>query len=181
MSGNFVNARSDLQNIANAETAGVDFQVDWSHEVGPGNLSASLVGSYLDQFTEVPAPGQILDRKGKISNTGALGSSLGGSYPEWKLLTTINYEWGPVKAGLRWQHIAGMTNFNNAAAKIPAIGYFDLIGSWNITDYATLHATVNNVMDQLPPTYTPSVQGNTDPSTYDVLGRRYTIGLTLKY
>jgi iron complex outermembrane receptor protein len=37
------------------------------------------------------------------------------------------------------------------------------------------------VMDELPPTYSPSVHGNTDPSTYDVLGRRYTIGLTAKY
>jgi len=36
-------------------------------------------------------------------------------------------------------------------------------------------------MDEQPPFYTPSVQANTDPSTYDVLGRRYTIGLTARF
>ena len=28
---------------------------------------------------------------------------------------------------------------------------------------------------------TPNVQANTDPSTYDVLGRRYYVGLTAKF
>jgi outer membrane receptor protein involved in Fe transport len=74
-----------------------------------------------------------------------------------------------------------MQNLNDATDKIPAIGYLDLLASYDLTDNLTLRFNVNNVMDELPPTYSPSVQGNTDPSTYDVLGRRYTVGLTAKF
>ena len=55
--------------------------------------------------------------------------------------------------------------------------YVDLTGSWNILDNLTLRLGVNNLFDQDPELYSPAVQANTDPSTYDVLGRRYFIGL----
>jgi hypothetical protein len=29
--------------------------------------------------------------------------------------------------------------------------------------------------------YTPNIQANTDPSTFDVLGRRYFVGLNAKF
>jgi iron complex outermembrane receptor protein len=74
-----------------------------------------------------------------------------------------------------------MANFANLTNTIPEIDYFDLIGSYQLTDNITLRGTVNNVTDEQPPFYTPSVQANTDPSTYDVLGRRYTLGITMKY
>ena len=32
---------------------------------------------------------------------------------------------------------------------------------------------MNNVTDQDPRTYSPNVQSGTDPSTYDIYGRRY--------
>ena len=74
-----------------------------------------------------------------------------------------------------------MTNFNVPTDKIPAIGYFDLLGAWKINDNLSLQLNVNNVLDEQPPLYAPSIQNNTDGSTYDVLGRRYTIGLTAKF
>ena len=124
---------------------------------------------------------QFIDFTGTISNTGTLGDSVAPARPEFKWLATANYQWGPARFGARWQHIDEMQNFNAAADKIPAIGYLDLLASYDLTDNLTLRFNVNNVMDELPPTYSPSVQGNTDPSTYDVLGRRYTVGLTAKY
>jgi outer membrane receptor protein involved in Fe transport len=36
-----------------------------------------------------------------------------------------------------------------------------------------VHLGVENATDKQPPLYTSSIQMNTDPSTYDVLGRRY--------
>ena len=74
-----------------------------------------------------------------------------------------------------------MKNFNNLAVTIPEIDYFDLIGSYDLTDNLSLRFTVNNITDEQPPFYTPSVQANTDPSTYDVLGRRYTVGFTARF
>ena len=96
-------------------------------------------------------------------------------------MTSANYRFGDFRVGARWQHIGEMVNYNNKADQIPAIGYFDLIGAWNITDNVTIRANINNLLDEQPPIYNPSVQANTDPSTYDVLGRRFTVGATLRF
>jgi outer membrane receptor protein involved in Fe transport len=69
----------------------------------------------------------------------------------------------------------------NGADTLPAIDYFDLNGSWSIHDNVSLRAGVNNLTDEQPNVYSPGVQANTDPSTYDVLGRRYYVGLTAKF
>jgi outer membrane receptor protein involved in Fe transport len=45
----------------------------------------------------------------------------------------------------------------------------------------TIRGGVNNVTDQLPRLYSPNVQSNTDPSMYDVLGRRYFVGFDLRF
>jgi iron complex outermembrane receptor protein len=103
------------------------------------------------------------------------------AYPEWKWTADAYYRVGPASIGARWQHIAEMDNFNNLATDVPAIGYLDILASYDILDNVTLRFNVNNIMDEQPPFYTPSVQANTDPSTYDVLGRRYTIGLTARF
>ena len=42
---------------------------------------------------------------------------------------------------------------------------------------ARLDAGINNLSDQQPRLYSPNVQANTDPSLYDVLGRRYYVGV----
>ena len=50
-----------------------------------------------------------------------------------------------------------------------------------MNDTVSLRAGVNNLTDEQPNVYSPGVQANTDPSTYDVLGRRYYVGLTAKF
>ena len=48
---------------------------------------------------------------------------------------------------------------------------------------ARLRAQVNveNLTDETPPLYTAAVQMNTDPSTFDVLGRRYFLRANVKF
>jgi iron complex outermembrane recepter protein len=182
LNGNILNAVSLNSNLASATTSGVDFQLDWSRDIGPGTLSLGWIGSWLESFqTQAVKGAQFIEFTGFISNTGTLGDTVGSARPEFKWLVTSDYQFGDFKVGARWQHIDEMTNFNAPADKIPAIGYLDLLGSWNVNDNLVLRVNVNNVLDELPPTYAPSVQGNTDPSTYDTLGRRYTIGLTARF
>jgi iron complex outermembrane receptor protein len=38
---------------------------------------------------------------------------------------------------------------------------------------SALRVGVNNVFNKQPPQYAPNVQSGTDPSTYDVIGRRW--------
>ena len=40
---------------------------------------------------------------------------------------------------------------------------------------------VNNLTDKDPPLFTSYSNSNTDPSTYDVLGRRYFVGVSARF
>ena len=40
---------------------------------------------------------------------------------------------------------------------------------------------VNNLFDRQPELYAPNVQSGTDPSLYDVIGRRFFVTVGLKY
>jgi iron complex outermembrane receptor protein len=50
-----------------------------------------------------------------------------------------------------------------------------------MADTLELRAGVENLTDETPPLYTAAVQMNTDPSTFDVLGRRYFLRANLKF
>lgn len=182
LNGNILNLQATNQNLATAKTSGVDFQVDWAYDIGPGTLDLGVTGTWLENYETQALPGApFIQFEYKAGNNGTLGSGVGASFPEWKWLAKANYKMGDFTFGARWQHIDEMKNRNNANDKIPAIGYFDLLAKWDMSDNLTLRFNVNNVFDELPPTYSPAVQANTDPSLYDVLGRRYTIGLTARY
>ena len=71
--------------------------------------------------------------------------------------------------------------------KIKAKHYFDLTARFNVSENLTFTATVQNLLDQKPPIVGNSIgsttynSGNTFPSTYDALGRRYAISAKLKF
>ena len=67
---------------------------------------------------------------------------------------------------------------------VPNYFYHDITAQWSLNDTWKLTLGVNNIADKAPPMYTTNaqagIQSNTDPSTYDVLGRRafMTVGVT---
>ncbi|MBB6226710.1 outer membrane receptor protein involved in Fe transport [Polymorphobacter multimanifer] len=71
--------------------------------------------------------------------------------------------------------------------RIGAYHNFDLTGRVNVLENLTLIATVTNLFDRRPPLVGASVgstafnSGNTFPSTYDALGRRYTVQGILRF
>lgn len=71
--------------------------------------------------------------------------------------------------------------------KIKAKHYFDLTARFNISENIVFTATVQNLLDQKPPIVGNSLgsttynSGNTYPSTYDALGRRYAASVKLKF
>jgi len=74
-------------------------------------------------------------------------------------------------------------NFN----KIPAFDYFDFATRFNVNEHFDLTFTVTNLFDKKPPIVgntagtTSQNSGNTFPSTYDPLGRRFTAGARIKF
>ena len=64
---------------------------------------------------------------------------------------------------------------------LPDFHYFDLSGSYNLTDEIRLDAGVNNVFNIGPPVLGSAANGNvTFPATYDPLGQSFFLDVTFK-
>ncbi len=173
-------------NLAKYKTSGIDFQVDWSFGLGAvglsddyGSLAFNVVGGWIDTFKLQTLPGsEYLDVKGTIGNKSI--SSVAVAHPEWKLLTSATYTYGPVDLGVRWRFIDSMDDYGTGD-KVKKMNYFDLNGGWRVNDTVEIRGGVYNVGDKQPPQFASNVQANTDPSTYDVLGRRYYVSLKARF
>lgn len=181
LSGNVNNAVETNANLATRITSGVDLQVDWRADLADiglpawGSVDVNVVVGWLENWESQVAAGNPF-----INRTGTIDSVFGNTFPEWKSLTGVNWRNGDFTAGVRWRRVGEMTQFGTTNV-IPTVDYFDLLGSWAVNDTVSLRLTVNNLADEQPPVYSPGVQANTDPSTYDTLGRRYSIGLTARF
>lgn len=188
--GNITGVLTTQVNLAAWKTSGYDAQIDWGFDLadlglpdGAGALDFNLVVSKLESFERQARPGAAF-----LQNAGTIGGELsGGAYPEWKSAMSATYSVGPAKVTLRWRHIDAMTDFRNVpvfsptAVNTPDYDLFDLTGTWRFDERVTMRAGVNNLGDKDPPFYTSYSNSNTDPSTYDVLGRRFFVGVTARF
>lgn len=181
LSGSVQGAQEIQANLATLKTSGIDAQFDWTvglADIGApdwGSLALNVVIGWLENRERQDVAGGPF-----INRTGTIDSVFGNTFPEWKGLTSLTWANGPFSLGARWRHVGEMTQFATTT-NLDSADYYDLVGSWAINDTVSLRATVNNVGDEQPIVYSPGVQANTDPSTYDTLGRRYSIGLTARF
>jgi len=181
LSSGIVGAIENQANLGAIETSGVDFQGDWNLDIAEigggdwGRLRFNTVISWLAEYKDNVVEGGVF-----TDRTGTIASTFGKTFPEWKALSSVTWSDGPFSVGARWRRVGELTVINTDIV-LPSIDYFDLNGSWSINDTVSLRAGVNNLTDEQPNVFTPGVQANTDPSTYDVLGRRYYVGLTARF
>ena len=165
-------------------TSGIDMQVDWRFDLGPGQLGVGWLVSWLDSFrVKVEGSVGVPDEFG-----GTIGAVVGGSLPEWKSNLHLSYAWRDLTVGASWRYIDSMIDANadlNPAFRIPHIAYFDLSASYEFSagllDNLQFGVGVENVTDEDPPIFPSFVQANTDPSQYDAFGRRYYASLRYSF
>lgn len=170
-----------LQNLATIQVEGVDIGASYGFGLGRwGDVELGLQASLLEGYAVSALPGDPL-----VDGVGTIGNGTPGrtALPEWK--STVNATWnvGPVSVGWRWVRIGEVTTGVPAPAisEIPAINYHFLNARWSINENIELFGGVDNVLDQDPPLYTAGFQFNTDPSTYDVMGRFAYAGARLRF
>jgi outer membrane receptor protein involved in Fe transport len=169
-------------------TDGIDIQVDWGRDVGPGKLQLQLYMNYLLSWKQRSSDDlPNFDFAGTVSFFGA-GDGLGGSFPEIKANLLGRYSIGKFDIDGRLRFIDSMEN--RASVLYPgetsftgaeSITYFDLGATWRASDNWSVRLGVNNVFDQEPATYRPNVQSGTDPSLYDIVGRRAYVQVNAKF
>ena len=164
----------------------------------PGQLSLNFYFNWLNYYsTQFNAQSPFVDFSGS-GGDGTFTQGIAQPLFRYKTNTTVGYAVGPASLSLRWQHmpsvvsagsISSPTNPNNA---FPTNAYdvFDLSGTWKITSAYILRAGVENLFDRQPEITgrTPGVgspassgQGSTYLGVYDILGRRFYVGLKARF
>jgi outer membrane receptor protein involved in Fe transport len=170
------------------QVEGIDFQAAYGFDIGAGTLDLGLVGVYIlgnDQQDAIDAP--------LFSCEGLGGATCVRPSPELTFLQTTQWTQGPVSVQLIWQFIDEVTQdsvaFGSrdasefAVVTIDSQNYFDLAGTYEINDTWSVRAGIQNLLDEDPPIPgndwggTQEVSGNTYPSVYDPLGRKYWFGV----
>jgi iron complex outermembrane recepter protein len=132
-------------------------------------------------------------------------SAPGSIQPEWSWNARSTLSFGDIDVSLLWRHISGVqaepgivafegTITTGALAgekvnfgKIPAYDWFDLALRFGVSENFDLTLTAMNLLDKKPPIVGSTIgvtsfnSGNTYPSTYDALGRRFAVGARLKF
>ena len=196
------------QNIGEVHAEGIDYSVRYSWDLGQwGGVEAALDGTYVMEASYLPSSDALrVDCVGHYGKQCGLPStvsqSTGGPTPEYHFVQRTTWTFGDFDVSYLWRYISGSdvdpTQGPNStipaafrttgeSATIPDYNYIDLAASWQVTDWAKLKFAVTNVTDEEAPFVetetgsTPFNSGNTYPSTYDVLGRVFTFGVSTKF
>ena len=202
--GSFRGVFRGSSNLGTIETSGIDFGVNYRRDIGDVNLSINSNVTYtmdnLFQATPLSINRQCV---------GFYSVACGNPQPEWQwnVRTTVGLAGGS-DLSLLWRHLGAVKVEPVAPApqvfggqpttggpatvfadfrSIPAYDYFDLSFRQAVGDNLQLTLTVQNLLDKDAPDVGNTIggtgpnSGNTFPSVYDTLGRRYTVAVRLTF
>lgn len=192
--GQIDDVRSTLQNIGSLKARGLDFQGDynfdlpssWSIGGGGAEMSVTLLANWLFERSM-----QVIANQDKVDCAGVMGSGCGGGtgnfmIPDFKLNLSTAYRSGPLSLRLQGRMIDKFDLYPGTTAAVsesPRMWYVDTSVSYDITEHVQVYGGVDNIADRQPPILGTALAGdaNTDVSLYDVLGRRYFLGVRAKF
>jgi len=172
--GVIIDAYEINRNIASTEVSGIDLQLDWGMEAGPGKVGATWLVSWMDDYLYKTDP---KDEAIQWVNTGCCPT-----LPEWKWNLDTRYTVGGLTTSVVWTYLGKFHSFSESDFDVPSTNYFDLTLAYEFDesnlDGLTLRAGITNALDEQPPIFPDYQQANTDPSVFDVIGRRYWLSVT---
>jgi len=187
--GTITGAVNTLVNSGGLKTRGIDFEARYNIPLafgirgGESRLDLRLSGTHLISFLYSPIPG--LDAL-TIECAGKFGVNCGDPYAKWRLSGRATWSADPIKLSLSWRHLSAVNDDDETTTytteHIKAYDYFDLTAAVDVAQAFTWQFGVNNMFNRKPPLLGDNQQqSNTYPSTYDVYGRTFFTGVTLKF
>lgn len=177
-------ARAPLGNVSQLDTSGIDFSgrygwdVPWAGGIWGETLDVGFNVTYLDSYE--------LDGIEYKGTAGAYNISL--SLPEYKANISLGYDLGPVRLAYSGTFVDAMDNQGNIpdfqdGGYIGTDSYFyhDISATFSPTENVELFGGIRNLADEEPPVFDNAPDGNTDPNTFDVVGRYFFVGARLTY
>ncbi|WP_137167701.1 TonB-dependent receptor domain-containing protein [Salinimonas lutimaris] len=170
-----------FQNAATRTLKGYDLIASYSIDAGPGALSLDYLGTYTAESDFFAFPGADA-----IECAGNFGLDCGEPLPEYKHRLTVKYGMDDFTVQMLWRYVGEVEDddagTDYAVETISAHSYFDLMGTYYVSDNYKVTAGVDNLFDKQPPIMGDNAQqANTYPATYDVFGRTYYVRLTATF
>ncbi|TMO79042.1 TonB-dependent receptor [Pseudoalteromonas sp. S3776] len=171
---------NQLQNVGYEQTKGYDLNLNYTFDAAGLAWNTSLDVTYLDEY--------LVDVvESSIDYAGLITSGIGG-YADVKANFELTVKGDAWNANYKARYIAGMDSYSCQsdvsscyAPTTPSVVYHDISGAYIFNETVSVSAGVNNLFDKQPPYYTGNNDSNTDPYTYDVLGRRVFAGVNVKF
>ena len=167
------------------ETSGIDTQVSWGMPLLGGQLDMNWHLNYLLKYRAQSLTS--LPTQDFVGTIPYFGAGFGQAFPKLKSTLTTAYRYGNWSADVRMRFIDKMSNRMGAIfpgesfTGVPSTTYWDLGFGWRYEKMLNIRIGLLNAVDQKPRTYSPNVQSGTDPSTYDVIGRRLLVQMNFKF
>ncbi len=184
---------STYRNDGLVKLSGIDAQLDWNSQVGPGVLFMNITGNYMFHFLAKELdPNPLIDYAG-TTGTGIKGLNYGSSF-RWRSFATVGYSYKGASLSVQWQHIPKTRNYGAAAditAAVPNYDLFNLNGSYQVTKTASIRFGVDNLLNRAPRltgvdtdlsnNQPGSVAGGSYSFFTDTQGRRFSLGGNIKF
>jgi outer membrane receptor protein involved in Fe transport len=195
-----------LSNLGVLQTDGIDLNVNYRRDLGFAKLNLSFQGNWTNRSQFQATPTSI--NRECVGFYSVNCSYTGSLQPEFSWNSRATFSFENVDFSVLWRHIDGfrqepldaeeggayysgpvtaLGGGNYDFARIKSADYIDIATRVGVTDNFDFTLTVTNLFDKDPPIVGSSAgstsynSGNTYPSTFDALGRRYAIGARLKF
>lgn len=181
-----VNSMSSNENII--RTAGVDLEVNYRTQLGDGMFSADFIWNYTDEYSiESMYDGTTTYYAGEVT------------MPEQRANLNMAYTLGDVAVSWRLRHWDSSVDSLNGKNKnyttdeaygeynnVGSVTYHDISARYFMNDTYEFSVGVRNAFDKQPPILPQGSNSgatgiNTASEAYDVTGRYYFAGLTMRF
>ncbi len=180
-----------LTNQGRIQTDGIDVVINYQRQLGFADLGLNFAGNWTNSNTFDAA--QDDDTNIIFECAGFFGSNCGSIIPEFSFTQRTTLGFGGADLSLLWRYIDGVeleeSNFNPQGQapfldEFESIGsehYFDLTARFDVFENFQFTVAAINLFDNKPPVVGSNIgstsfnSGNTFPSTYDPLGRRFSV------
>ncbi|HWK55072.1 MAG TPA: TonB-dependent receptor, partial [Hyphomicrobiales bacterium] len=169
--------------------AGYDITLNWNRDLGPGLLNISTNLTITDKAKTQTSPEQPFNEwKGTSGPADLIG--LNGYAYDWRSAINATYSVGDWSGSLRWRHLPSIQSLATGTpgnTDVPT-GSYDLVdfsGRYNLSEVINLRFGIDNLLDREPErvfaSATNTATGQTNRNFYDILGRRYYVGVNLHF
>ena len=195
--GGLGNVNRTYVNNGEFKLSGIDTQLDWGMDVGPGTVNLNLLANYQLDFKSTSLAG-ILPLVDYVGTLGTGENGLNSGVFEYRIFANLGYAVGPATVTLQWQHRPSIEDATEAqiGAPTPTTGFpsynlFSLNGTYSVNDAVNLRFGVDNLFNKAPPlgnintAADPSLGqlsgGSYNSTFYDTNGRRFYFGANLQF